>query len=626
MFRKKNRSKWGPLLITIGPHLSGKTYFLESLREQMEHYRLEDLDSNYEKIFLVSIFTRFEGVSSDQIVSQLLHRKSVPLSNGVGASTFVVSNTNREHVLLALFFAEMIADQDMESALHALFHDQDTRDAYFEALLLVRDVAKEAKEKMIDSIEIKQVDKVPGQMAAALRECRAGLKKFPGIVAWDFCNLNAELYREVMWFASKYQRVIRFVRWGVELPTLTLQEIFRRNFTGFFHTGRLVDSKKLTAQWRRGETMINSGSLDSHVSVSRLAGYDMDLFGRVAPLLGTYSPATGARRPELTKMPDMGDGSTPWSQWTNEGILFPLDGRGLNELSLNETRRNLMAASHRETSGTSDASMDEDIFVDPAAEGRLMDFQSAVEQEEALGRGQSSDGFSRSMSRSLSHNRSRSHSRSHSQSRPSSPTNGLRPESRLSSRHSSRNSSLQSSHSGRLVLEPFPELTIKILNVPMESAAVRALAEEDPVLISSIEQLEALLLQLELRLGIYISKVTELDAVKARINEGQEEAPQRLAGFNSSNLDDQEDELEEDFKRLQHISELFSQQFCEIIFSEGHEHVMLKLLNCLCMHASVIFKTNMRDLCMNRPHEFAYNVGGLHYTYAALEELMGANY
>lgn len=91
------------------------------------------------------------------------------------------------------------------------------------------------KTKTIDIFIGEAVDSATASTAAALK---AAIKTNEGVICWGNTNLNPDFYKDALKVADKYQRVVRFVRWGKELPIVPLRELFKRNILRFLETGR----------------------------------------------------------------------------------------------------------------------------------------------------------------------------------------------------------------------------------------------------------------------------------------------------------------------------------------------------------------------------------------------------
>eukprot|EP01034_Spumella_vulgaris_P022411 gene22411-28535_t len=149
------------------------------------------------------------------------------------------------------------------------------------------------------------------------------------LICWGNTNLSPDFYKETLSFAAKNSRVVRFIRWGQEIPAVSLKELAERNVKRFLSTGRYASISKLALFHLHAEkqrTSARNGKF-SHFDLARAAGYDMDLMGRVTLVTEesekknkmSRRSSTGSASPQTPKIHE-----TKWSKWTNEGVVFAL--------------------------------------------------------------------------------------------------------------------------------------------------------------------------------------------------------------------------------------------------------------------------------------------------------------
>ncbi len=82
------------------------------------------------------------------------------------------------------------------------------------------------------------------------------------------------------------------VRWGVELPAVPLEELFRRNLMRFLASGKYIPLRVIADYLRRADSFMGRlRLLEDPVELAQLAGFSMNAAGLVSPL-----PKKGARR------------------------------------------------------------------------------------------------------------------------------------------------------------------------------------------------------------------------------------------------------------------------------------------------------------------------------------------
>lgn len=74
--------------------------------------------------------------------------------------------------------------------------------------------------------------------AANMTDIKHALKFESDIICWGNSNLNPRFYKDVLAYAEKYSRPVRFVRWGEELPAVGLDVLLQRSVLHFLETGR----------------------------------------------------------------------------------------------------------------------------------------------------------------------------------------------------------------------------------------------------------------------------------------------------------------------------------------------------------------------------------------------------
>eukprot|EP01034_Spumella_vulgaris_P022412 gene22412-28536_t len=140
------------------------------------------------------------------------------------------------------------------------------------------------------------------------------IKTHQGVICWGNSNLNPDFYKDVLRTCAKYQRVVRFVRWGKELPSVPLRELFKRNILQYLKTGRYTESTKIVKFRKYAEFFTTKAGNNTHKDYAALAGYNMDTFGCV-------TEDTPANR-KSSKTHSAHSDVTQWSAWTNTGQVF----------------------------------------------------------------------------------------------------------------------------------------------------------------------------------------------------------------------------------------------------------------------------------------------------------------
>lgn len=161
--------------------------------------------------------------------------------------------------------------------------------------------------------------------ARVAAEVDMAMRTNPNIIVWGNTNLSPDFYKETLSFAAKNSRVVRFVRWGQELPAVSLRDLMVRNVKRFLRTGRYASIAKLALFHQHGEKQ--RANKWSHYDCARAAGYEMDMMGRVSLRTEeTEKKAKAARRMSTgsNNMASVDFKETRWSKWTNENQVVHL--------------------------------------------------------------------------------------------------------------------------------------------------------------------------------------------------------------------------------------------------------------------------------------------------------------
>ncbi len=160
MTAEDDRSTWGPILIvstadsfvvssdlvvqTIGPQCCGKTTFVNSLRENVTEFVLEDSAGIVEKAPLnIAINLWTKEFSTDEELPELSEEDNTLMSTkfyGTSLEDRLNQMNNSEQMLLTLLFSEEITLDYFKSRVESLIQDEVQRDLFI-------DVATEQFEK-----------------------------------------------------------------------------------------------------------------------------------------------------------------------------------------------------------------------------------------------------------------------------------------------------------------------------------------------------------------------------------------------------------------------------------------------------------------------------------------------
>ena len=132
---------------------------------------------------------------------------------------------------------------------------------------------------------------------------------------------------------ERYNRIVRFVRWGSEIPRISAHELMKRNILRFLSTGRYIEATKLMVFHQTAETLFydnNSpiSSMDTRVTVTHpelafRAGYFMNPNGQVTSVSHPNIKQI-MKAAEESVNGDPRKNSSRWNSWKNNGQVFPI--------------------------------------------------------------------------------------------------------------------------------------------------------------------------------------------------------------------------------------------------------------------------------------------------------------
>eukprot|EP00903_Cladosiphon_okamuranus_P007176 g6968.t1 len=159
-----------------------------------------------------------------------------------------------------------------------------------------------------------------------------------GLVAWGNTNTQARDFQGALEQAELTSRPVRFLRWGYELPVLSLEELSKRNVRRFASTGRYVEMAAVESALSRVDKLYASTLGGDPASLALAAGFQMDSAGKVYSRSGKRdrsrsSGGTGGGRDGG----DCGGGNGGWTGgaggggaagWPEGGGTVAFDGGG----------------------------------------------------------------------------------------------------------------------------------------------------------------------------------------------------------------------------------------------------------------------------------------------------------
>ncbi|CAM9754506.1 unnamed protein product, partial [Laminaria digitata] len=189
----------------------------------------------------------------------------------------------------------------------------------------------------------------PVAISSAKRRLEVAAREERGMVAWGNTNTQqARDFQGALEQAELTGRPVRFVRWGHELPFLSLEELSRRNVYRFASTGsRYVETAAIETALGRVAKLYASTSGGDSAQLALAAGFEMDASGGVRSV---SSPGPASRSPPPTRsrgrQPRSGsrEGSKARSSAKGGGVVARTGSGGVSSSSSSSSRSDSKSA------------------------------------------------------------------------------------------------------------------------------------------------------------------------------------------------------------------------------------------------------------------------------------------
>lgn len=299
----------GRVYITIGPQCSGKTTLLRQFAAR-DGVELQDiaLDDHPE------VYHRLPASTVAAAITEPAEAAGGELSRKlycVRISERLRSEEQREFCLVVARLCGRLDQQAFAAALRSQASKGDARaaDAVNELYKIVeRAVAPAATHEgacwpmaadaPVDLFvrEALFPKAVRAQQARFERLCSVSGARAQS-VAWGNTNLAPRDYTSALTAAAQAQRPVVFVRWGHELPKVSLTELLRRNVVRVCATGRYIPAAVMATFLQRADALMARSEGGEPERLAHLAGFELDPRTQlVRPLAGSRSdPRRSAR-------------------------------------------------------------------------------------------------------------------------------------------------------------------------------------------------------------------------------------------------------------------------------------------------------------------------------------------
>ena len=230
---------------------------------------------------------------------------------GVSMLSRVKELRNSEQMLFLLFILDKISFSELTAGIQTAVTDPLLTS---QVLIMMKSVKEEKNMKFSSntiSIKIEEGKKFAQQLTK--ENLSKELKDNTAIVAFGNCNLDAKSYEDALTFAQKERRFVRFVRWGHELQTVSLNTLLTRNLVRFLKTGKFVPSSIISHSISKVTTLLGATDNGNHYKLAFAAGFEMDNNGYVRKTSGGGSVKAG---PAALQLPTE---THRWSDWVRDG-------------------------------------------------------------------------------------------------------------------------------------------------------------------------------------------------------------------------------------------------------------------------------------------------------------------
>lgn len=306
-----------PVFITIGPQLSGKKSFLDSLSLNTNSVSLNDYPVLIETINFNEAIHIWQNPSDTNIENRWPHLYQWSMFN-VTRAQLLQEHQERELMLISLLFAKKLPFPKFAEKMKAILTQGDV---FKEFIKCVEELYREGHTMKAPFIEIIVVNAVETCKTTALVDMKKEIISNPSAVCWRNPNLSPSFYKDVLQCAMENKRSVRFIRWGLEMPSVSFTTLMKRNILRFLETGRYVDTQKLLTFSVNATKQFQDMGIATHSAYAKAAGFNMDSAGFLSLQL------VGKRAPELSTKDALNLTAwrrSKWSAWGDDSLVSPI--------------------------------------------------------------------------------------------------------------------------------------------------------------------------------------------------------------------------------------------------------------------------------------------------------------
>ncbi|CAM9524964.1 unnamed protein product, partial [Scytosiphon promiscuus] len=315
MAGKETEARRPPMLVTIGPQCAGKTSLLRALAAKSEaaRERAEDagavaggaiappvmdvaIDDQPSVYHTIPTGLLLDGCARGSREDVRVARR--PLSERLQDAGCLEARS------VALRLSGHISAEEMADRVRAC-GGQASPQALAALVVAVEKAVSENVRVSTPTVDIFIREGLfPAAISSSQEQLAAAARDSEGMVAWGNTNTQARDYRAALEQAELTGRPVRFLRWGHELPVLSLEELSRRNVCRFATTGRYIETAAVESALARVDRLYASTSGGNPASLALAAGFEMDASGGVRS-----TPPTSHRHNQNQRPSTRRDGS-----------------------------------------------------------------------------------------------------------------------------------------------------------------------------------------------------------------------------------------------------------------------------------------------------------------------------
>lgn len=224
-----------PIYITVGPQCAGKTTYLSQI------------DGNFD-VALDNVGFTYTPVTTDVLISDVVTTEGVDMRK---------YTANYEIVWISLFLLDMCTADDAVRNIMKNIQNPELEPILSTVLHNAAMNRDRMKSPTIDLFNASYRNN--NAVNAGITELETILAN-PALnnrsVSWGNTNLVPKFFRQVLDLAYSHGRPVKFLRWGAEIPFVSLMELYSRNVRRFIESGRYIPLQTMYEFFQRANQLL----------------------------------------------------------------------------------------------------------------------------------------------------------------------------------------------------------------------------------------------------------------------------------------------------------------------------------------------------------------------------------